>query len=228
MPQTKLIVARHGNTFNKGDVILRVGARTDLPLTEEGKLQGRKLGEKIRANGLVPTVYFSAPLVRTIETAREASKAFGTEQQPNLVEFLTELDYGEYDGRPEQEVVQRLGEIEAHNQNLTELLQNAIESLGKEVLKRWDTDRVLPSAWQFLQSRVNLLDQQWRDFSKDIVQSYPGETVLVTTSNGIARFSLSILPQSASIPGSLKLSTGAYGLFVWNGDMWKLEAWNVK
>ena len=31
---TRLIVVRHGNTFNSGDVILRVGSATDIPLTE--------------------------------------------------------------------------------------------------------------------------------------------------------------------------------------------------
>ena len=33
---TKLVVVRHGNTFNSGDVILRVGSATDIPLTETG------------------------------------------------------------------------------------------------------------------------------------------------------------------------------------------------
>ena len=34
--KTTLIVVRHGNTFNSGDTILRVGGATDLPLTEKG------------------------------------------------------------------------------------------------------------------------------------------------------------------------------------------------
>ena len=42
MKTTKLIVVRHGNTFNKGDTILRVGSKTDLPLTATGVQQGRK------------------------------------------------------------------------------------------------------------------------------------------------------------------------------------------
>ncbi len=28
-----LLLARHGNTFNKGDKVVWVGAQTDLPLT---------------------------------------------------------------------------------------------------------------------------------------------------------------------------------------------------
>ena len=45
----RLIVVRHGNTFNKGDVILRVGARTDLPLTAEGMRQCLDVGAAFKA-----------------------------------------------------------------------------------------------------------------------------------------------------------------------------------
>ena len=42
---TRLIVVRHGNTFNSGDVILRVGSATDIPLTETGMKQAYAAGE---------------------------------------------------------------------------------------------------------------------------------------------------------------------------------------
>ena len=40
---TTLIIARHGNTFDKGDIPTRVGARTDLPLVEKGRAQAKAL-----------------------------------------------------------------------------------------------------------------------------------------------------------------------------------------
>ena len=40
----KLFVARHSNTFDKGDEVLRVGKRTDLPLSSSGRLQAKQLG----------------------------------------------------------------------------------------------------------------------------------------------------------------------------------------
>ena len=39
-----LLLARHGNTFDKGDKVVWVGARTDLPLTAKGREQARALG----------------------------------------------------------------------------------------------------------------------------------------------------------------------------------------
>ncbi len=225
--ETTLIVARHGNTFEKGDVILRVGARTDLPLTAEGRAQGRRLGAKLAELGLRPTTFFSAPLRRTLETASEIASAQGISAEPIVEKFLTELDYGADDGRPEAEVARRLGEVE-----LGEAGQNAtteeLEAAGLTALKRWDAEKRLPLGWAFLQERVDRLGANWRSFAARVVGEHSGETVVATTSNGIARFATAILPPDAPIPEKLKLATGAFGVFVWNGETWRLDAWNVR
>ncbi len=225
MQTTKLIVARHGNTFNKGDVILRVGSRTNLPLTEEGHEQGRRLGAKLREMKLYPTRFYSAPLRRAVETSLEIASQFDLGAPPQIADFLTELDYGEDDGRPESEVVKRLGALEATSSDPS---PQEIETLGKEALKRWDTERVLPVGWRFLQDRVNRLEDDWRAFGRKIASRYPAETIVATTSNGIARFSLGLLPPSEKRPADAKLSTGAFGVFTLDAGFWKLEAWNVR
>lgn len=226
--ETTLIVARHGNTFEKGDVILRVGARTDLPLTAEGREQGRRLGAKLAELGLRPTTFYSAPLRRTLETASEIALAQELNAEPLVEEiFLTELDYGADDGRPEAEVARRLGEVElgddAENATTEEL-----EASGLAALKRWDAEKRLPLGWTFLQERVDRLGADWRSFAARVVVEHSGETVVATTSNGIARFATAILPPDAPIPEKLKLATGAFGVFVWNGETWRLDAWNVR
>ena len=33
---SRVYIVRHGNTFDRGDVILRVGGRTDIPLSTSG------------------------------------------------------------------------------------------------------------------------------------------------------------------------------------------------
>ncbi len=228
MDHIKLIVARHGNTFNKGDVILRVGSRTDLHLTEEGKSQGRKLGENLISADLHPTMFYSAPLKRTIETSLEASTAFGNRTEPILLDFLTELDYGDYDGLPEQEVIQKLGLIEAQACGLTQVTPIQQEEYGKECLKLWDKKKILPQGWKFLQARVDSLENEWRRFAEELTHAQKPSTNLVVTSNGIARFALSILPSNTPLPDSLKISTGAYCLFSWDGTSWHLDAWNVR
>lgn len=225
--ETTLIVARHGNTFEKGDVILRVGARTDLPLTAEGRAQGRRLGEKLAELGLRPTAFYSAPLRRTLETSTEIASAQGVNAEPIVEEFLTELDYGADDGRPEAEVARRLGEVELGDgdENAT---SEAFEAAGLAALKRWDAEKRLPLGWTFLQERVDRLGDDWRSFAARVVVEHSGETVVATTSNGIARFATALLPPDAPIPEKLKLATGAFGVFVWNGETWRLDAWNVR
>lgn len=225
--ETTLIVARHGNTFEKGDVILRVGARTDLPLTAEGRAQGRRLGEKLAELGLRPTAFYSAPLRRTLETSTEIASAQGVNAEPIVEEFLTELDYGADDGRPEAEVARRLGKVELGDgaENAT---SEALEAAGLAALKRWDAEKRLPLGWTFLQERVDRLGDDWRSFAARVVVEHSGETVVATTSNGIARFATALLPSDAPIPEKLKLATGAFGVFVWNGETWRLDAWNVR
>ena len=38
-----IYIVRHGNTFDKGDVVTRVGARTDLGLSSSGQTQAEAL-----------------------------------------------------------------------------------------------------------------------------------------------------------------------------------------
>lgn len=225
--ETTLVVARHGNTFEKGDVILRVGARTDLPLTSEGLAQGRRLGEKLAEIGLFPTAFYSAPLRRTLETSAEIAASQGVVAEPIVETFLTELDYGEDDGRSEAEVARRLGAIE-QGDAAENASSETLETAGLAALKRWDAEKRLPLGWAFLQKRVDRLGDDWRAFAARIVENRPGETVVATTSNGIARFATAILPSGAPLPEKLKLATGAFGVFVWNGESWRLDAWNVR
>ena len=67
---TRLIIARHGNTFTKDQTPTRVGGRTDLPLVESER--GRNIGKYLKLKDMLPDVVFAAPLKRTMETARLA------------------------------------------------------------------------------------------------------------------------------------------------------------
>ena len=63
----RIIVCRHGNTFDKGDVVTRVGGRTDLPLSTSGKAQADALARHF-ADTPFQAAYCST-LQRTRETA---------------------------------------------------------------------------------------------------------------------------------------------------------------
>lgn len=56
---TRLIIARHGNTFTKDQTPTRVGGRTDLPLVESER--GRNIGKYLKLKDMLPDVVFAAP-----------------------------------------------------------------------------------------------------------------------------------------------------------------------
>jgi len=227
MNKTRLIVVRHGNTFNAGDLIRRVGAATDIPLTEKGVAQGSAVGKALKAAGIEVDKIFSAPLLRTKRSAQEIAASYpGTEICEE--KFLTELDYGIDDGAAEDDVVLRLGIVESAASINAATSLDDLRSAGKEALRRWDKEAVLPRAWEHLKDDVADRSVQWRKFGAMVSEKFASKTVVAVTSNGIARFSTALLDENSRLPESLKLATGAYGIYVCDNGKWVCEAWNVR
>jgi probable phosphoglycerate mutase len=203
--KTTLLLARHGNTFSPGDVVTRVGARSDLPLVASGLEQGRKLGLYLAQQGLAPDVVFCSALQRTRQTAEQALAAAGLSTPIKVNDLFNEIDYGVDENRPEADVVARV---------------------GADALKAWDEDAVVPEGWKV---DVQAIIRGWKAFGEQIVREYPGKKVMVVTSNGIARFSPHLTGDFAGFrkEHKLKISTGALCLLTHEGG-WRVEAWNVK
>lgn len=119
----RVVIIRHGNTFDPGDVVRRVGRGTDLPLSQSGRAQADALASHF--NGWTFDRVISSPLRRTRETALAIIGA----QDDNLTfdDRLLEIDYGPDEGQAETDVVARLGEA---------------------ALDRWDNDAVPPPGWK--------------------------------------------------------------------------------
>jgi broad specificity phosphatase PhoE len=93
---TRLVVARHGETeWSRSG---RHTGRTDIPLTEIGRDEARRLGELLAGRSFSRVV--CSPLVRATETARLAG--FG--DRVELDDDLREWDYGVYEGRTTVEI----------------------------------------------------------------------------------------------------------------------------
>lgn len=120
MNMGRVYIVRHGNTFDKGDTILRVGGRTDLPLSKSGKLQAEALSKAFH------DIEFSAAFSSDLKRTKETAEAILGEQAYALANFLTEIDYGPDEGQPEQDVIARLG-------------QDAID--------KWDSEALPPDGW---------------------------------------------------------------------------------
>ena len=199
----EIYVVRHGNTFEPGDVVTRVGGRTDLPLSPSGRAQAGALA--VHFAGVRFASATCSPLARTRETAEMILAAQANPPALRPERFLKEIDYGPDENQPEDAVVARLGE---------------------DALARWDREGDMPADWS---PRPDTIRAGWMDWLSDLTETAePGSRHLVVTSNGIARFIPDVVAFSAR-PGNIKLKTGAYAHFrAGEGLTGDLIAWNVR
>jgi broad specificity phosphatase PhoE len=196
----RLIIVRHGNTFDPGDVVRRVGGRTDLPLSASGARQVMVLAALMRGRFPLLASARSGPLRRTRQTAeailsvRDAPPELGTEL------FLREIDHGPDENQPEADVVARI---------------------GREALDQWETRNIPPPGWKV---DPDAIIANWQGLL-DKVANVPGDH-LVVTSNGIARFALAAAGLDAE---GAKLATAALGLIAHSPHTgWTRAEWNTR
>jgi broad specificity phosphatase PhoE len=94
---TRLVLVRHGETeWSKAG---RHTGRTDVPLTEVGREQARRIGRALAGRTFRRVVV--SPMSRAEETARLAG--FG--DRIETLDELREYDYGVYEGRTRAEIL---------------------------------------------------------------------------------------------------------------------------
>ncbi len=89
-------LARHGETA--WSISGQHTGLTDLPLTERGERNARRLGDRLRGLGF--TKVLTSPLQRTIRTCELAGFGKFAQVEPDLIEW----NYGEYEGRRSVEI----------------------------------------------------------------------------------------------------------------------------
>lgn len=204
---TRLIIARHGNTFAPGDTPTRIGRRTDLPLVASGEAQARRIGDYLRRHAMVPDVVFAAPLKRSYDTARLALEALGCDLPITIDPRFNEIDYGPDENQPEAAVVARI---------------------GAQALRDWNDRARVPPGWL---ADPQAIVRDWLVFADTCRCSFNGQTVLVVTSNGIARF---VPHLTGDFEGfvrrqrGIKIATGALCFLGVQGNRWVIEQWNIR
>src|SRR5947209_10372323 len=90
-----LYLARHAQTASSA--VDSFNGQRELPLTDHGREQARKLGERLRSVKFAAV--YRSPLGRTAETAALIAPAVDAQVLPGLIE----IDYGDWEGlSPEQ------------------------------------------------------------------------------------------------------------------------------
>ncbi|MFT5774931.1 histidine phosphatase family protein [Hyphomonas sp.] len=197
----RLIIVRHGNTFDPGDTPTRVGARTDLPLSTSGEQQAAALAAHFRDTHLVAA--FCSPLLRTRQTARAILAGRAGAPALRILPFLTEIDYGPDENQTEDAVIARI---------------------GAAAIDAWDADATPPPGWHV---DPTALRAAWADLLARAANLDSDANVLVVTSNGIARFLPDVVNE---LPAGLerKLKTGAWGSVAIDANGARILDWNVR
>jgi len=199
---TRLVIVRHGNTFESGEPPRRIGARSDLPLTAAGIGQADALARHFSGNGVTFDRVLSGALKRTRRTA----EAIAGKQPIETADFLTEIDHGPDEGQPESAVIDRI---------------------GNDAITLWETQWVAPEGWE-VGAQWRLL--AWREFVERVAEEMPGGTILLVTSNGAARFALAALGlKPGENRAGVKFRTGSYGVLeVGSGADFRLVGWDMR
>ena len=139
---TKILLTRHGHV--EGINPKRFRGRAELPLTELGLKQAERLGARI-AKQWKPEAIYTSGLQRCVVTAGKIAVASGT--AASVLDGLMDLDYGDWQGRVQDEVRQEAPDLFAawhttpqlmrfpRGESLQELVARVAEAL-RSVLSR--------------------------------------------------------------------------------------------
>ena len=96
-----LFLLRHGETSGQSSV--RFYGSTDIGLSELGRQQMRRAGAAFK------DVTFRTVIVSPLERSRESASIFldGRSPEPVVIEDLREIDFGEWEGLTEAEILER-------------------------------------------------------------------------------------------------------------------------
>ncbi|MDR3448403.1 MAG: histidine phosphatase family protein [Alphaproteobacteria bacterium] len=196
---TKLILARHGNTFRPEDTPVWVGARTDMPLVEKGLTQAHDLAEALKRSRLVIDSILTGPLQRTLATAKIIGNKLGMADKVRIDPRLTEIDYGAWEGKACEQ----------------------IDALGHTAEREaWEKSSVYPASPGFAPAEPQII----ADVQAILNERSSGKG-LVVTSNGILRYFARAALNAADFP-SFKVATGAVCVMERTPEGWRIGQWN--
>jgi broad specificity phosphatase PhoE len=104
---TGVLLVRHGQTEWNREQVFR--GRADIPLSETGLKQAEALGRRLADERL--SAVYSSPLNRALVTAEHLTGTSGF--QPQAVDGLTDMSYGEWEGWQCRQVEQQYPELYA-------------------------------------------------------------------------------------------------------------------
>jgi broad specificity phosphatase PhoE len=200
------VLGRHGNTFEAGEKVVMVGAREDLPLTEAGRNQARAVGLALAPlcsefGSEIGSVR-AGPLRRTRDFASLILETLALSKQVSIDQRLVELDYGEWSGLSDPEIVALSGSTAA--------------------LKAWQERGERPVGVSFTPSAEEL-ERETCALLDDL--SVQDGLSIVITSNGRLREVGRLLSQDPQ--RSWKVGTGKLCVLEYVNRSWRILGWDI-
>jgi len=199
---SKLILARHGNTFNKGETPTWVGAKTDLPLTEKGEEQGHAIAKLISNNYKEIQKIITGPLIRTKRFAEILSEKIDVDF--SIDNRLCEIDYGLWENKSSNEIK---------------------EIYGNEIVDGWEKEGIWPDGMKWSPSKEKLLENI-ESLLNEHHQNIKNNNIIFT-SNGILRFIYTYITKKPPSPMA-KVAPGNYCILEKTNNGWEIIQWNEK
>lgn len=205
----RLILGRHGNTFEPQDPVVWTGATNDLPLASKGWEQADRLARALAERSISLTAIYSSSLKRTRDYAGRVAERVSF-HDPLLVDArLHEVDYGEWTGLTQEQVAERFGAVDQ---------------------EAWNEHSVWPrnGGWKNTEKEV-MSDAQ--SFAQDLSRKYAThDNLLVISSNGKLRYFLSLIEgewEARKRQGAFKVKTGHVCDLRFDNGRWMLAAWDI-
>jgi len=208
--QLRLILSRHGNTFAPGDPVVWTGSSNDLSLVDSGKQQAGNLATALGDNAIRLDAIYCGPLKRTRDYAGIVIEQLKLKLEAVVDTRLNEIDYGEWTGLTNEEVIGRFGETE---------------------VKAWDKQSKWPvnAGWTGSEQQV-MADVQ--SIAADLIARHKADdTVLLVSSNGRLRYFLSLVQgelERRISTGGFKVKTGNVCELNWRDQSWSMRYWDAK
>jgi len=202
-----LILARHGNTFEKGDKVVWVGARTDLPLTAKGREQAAALAAALQPVRPRIERIVCGPLKRTREHAEIVAGKLAL-PMPIADERLREIDYGLWEAKSSEEIQGFGGGLE---------------------LAAWNERGEWPQTPGWSPSPGVIAANVAQLAGECAATLEEGDAALLVTSNGILKFFLKLVPgafEDMAARGALKVATGHACALRHSERGWEVVFWD--
>jgi probable phosphoglycerate mutase len=189
-PALTLVLVRHAQTALNAD--RRFRGRIDVDLDDVGMAQAARLAAYLPRAATIEHVY-AGPLRRTMETAIPIAEEFNAplHEEPRLID----LDFGEWAGRPIDEVAKLCPE-------------------AYELWMQGDVSLEIPGG-----ETIRDASQRFEEFLREALVCHAGETVAFVTHEVICQIATCILlgrPLSEFV--SVRHDTAALSLFVFSGE----------